>query len=89
MTVACALTSAELRARRAEVAALSARALRARDGNRLVFDPAAEPVLLELIALEAECCPFLTLALGRVGDDLVLRITGPEEAAPIIAELFA
>jgi hypothetical protein len=32
------------------------------------------------VAAEASCCPFLTLEL---------RITGPDEARPIIAELFA
>jgi hypothetical protein len=89
MTIACALTSGELRARRAHIATLAERALRSRDGDRLVFDSAAEPALRELVALEYACCPFLTLELDRVGDDLVLRITGPDEAAPIIAELFA
>ena len=89
MTIACTLTSAELRARRDRVTVLAERSLRARDGSRLVFDAAAEPALRELVALEAECCPFLTLDLRRAGDELVLTITGPDEAAPIIAELLA
>ena len=38
---------------------------------------------------EAECCPFLSLDLRRDGDALELTITGPDEAAPIIAGLFA
>jgi hypothetical protein len=88
MTLACTLTSAGLRARRAHVAALAARALRSRDGRRLVFDPAAEPALRELVALEAACCPFLTLDLRRAGDGLALTISGPDDAAPIIAELL-
>jgi hypothetical protein len=34
-------------------------------------------------------CPFLTLQLRRAGDAVELTITGPDEAAPIIAGLFA
>jgi hypothetical protein len=89
MTIACTLTSAELRARRAHLATLAERSLRSRDGHRLVFEPTAEAALRELVALEAECCPFLTLDLQRAEGELVLTITGPDEAAPIIAELFA
>jgi hypothetical protein len=89
MPIACTLTSAELRARRAQVAALAEHALRCRDGGRLVFDATAEPALRELVALEAECCPFLTLNLRRTGDALELTVTGPAEAAPIIAALLS
>jgi hypothetical protein len=89
MTIACTLTSAELRARRAHIAAIVRRSLRSREGERLVFDPAAEPALRELVALEAECCPFLTLDLRPAGDGLELTVTAPSEAAPVIAELFA
>jgi hypothetical protein len=89
MTIACTLTSAQLRARRAATASIARAALRSRQGGRLVFDPSAEPALRELVALEAKCCPFLTLELARAGDALELTITGPDEAAPIIAGLFA
>jgi hypothetical protein len=89
MTLACSLPSAELRARRAEVSAIARTWLRSRDGGRLSFAPAAEPALRELVALEAECCPFLTLDLRRAGDAVQLTVTGPAGAAPIIAELFA
>jgi hypothetical protein len=54
MDIACTLTSAQLRARRA-----------------------------------LECCPFLTLDLRRAGGHVVLTIIAPNEAAPIIADLFA
>jgi hypothetical protein len=79
MTFACTLTSAEQRARRAHIGAIAERALRSTDGDRFLFDPAAEPALRELIALEAECCPFLTFALRRAGEALELTITGGEE----------
>jgi hypothetical protein len=94
-TIACTLTSAELRARRAETAAVARRALRSRRpverGEQLAFaaDPVTEAALQALVAVEAECCSFLTLDLRRAGDALELTITGPEEAAPIVAELFA
>ena len=36
------------------------------------------------VAAESDCCPFLTMKLR-----LVLDVTGPAEAAPIVQELFA
>lgn len=89
MIIACTLTSPQLRVRRAATASLAQAALRSRDGERLVFDASAEPALRELVTLEAECCPFLTFQLRRAGDAVELTITGPDEAAPIIADLFA
>ena len=92
MIIACTLTSAELRARRAATAQMAQTALRSRSavahGERLVFAAAAESALRELVALEARCCPFLTVDLRRTRDTLELTITGPDEASPIIAALF-
>jgi hypothetical protein len=92
MTIACTLTSAQLRARRAHISALAGTALRSRvsiaHGARLTFDPSAELPLRELVTLERQCCPFLTLALRPAGDALELVVTGPDEAAPMITELF-
>jgi hypothetical protein len=42
-----------------------------------------------LIAAESQCCPFLRFDLARDDATLHLDITGPDEAQPIIAELFA
>jgi hypothetical protein len=42
-----------------------------------------------LVAAESACCPFLTLHFHAAGGRLVLEVTGPEAAAPIIEELFA
>jgi hypothetical protein len=60
-------------------------------GERLVFvdAPRIEPRLRAAIDAEAACCSFLTLTLERDGHRLLLDITGPEMARPIIAELFA
>ena len=42
-----------------------------------------------LVAAESECCPFLIFNLYATDPRLVLEVTGPEQAAPIIEELFA
>jgi hypothetical protein len=93
--IACRLTSAELRARRTQTAELAGRALRARrptaHGEVLEFspEPGAEAALAGVVAAEAECCPFLSLELRRTGESLELTITGPPDARPIVAALFA
>ena len=45
--------------------------------------------LQELVALEAECCTFLTLQLTTTADAVSLTITGPPEAQRQLAEIFA
>lgn len=93
--IACTLTAAELAVRTDDTAALARRALRSRapipDGARLTFDAGEETErrLREIIAAEAQCCAFLHMELRRAEDELVLEITGPPGAKPIIAELFA
>jgi hypothetical protein len=93
--IACTLTSAEMRSRTEDAARITSAALRSRapiaGGARLVFDArgSTEHDLRELIAAEAQCCPFLRFELERAGDDLVLDVTGPDDARPIIDELFA
>ena len=93
--IACTLSADQYGDRTRELAALAARALRSReqtaDGERLTF-AAGEETERELraaIAAEASCCAFLRMDLQRRDEGLVLDIAGPEEARPIIAELFA
>jgi MerR family transcriptional regulator, copper efflux regulator len=90
--IACILTPAAYRERTQTVERIARSGLRARlsidGGTRLTFDAGAENALRELIAAEAECCPFLRMTLTRSGDALTLEVTGPEDAQPIIAELF-
>ena len=61
------------------------------DGERLVFAPGAdtERRLRDAVVAEALCCSFLRMKLRSQDDALVLDITGPGDAKPIIAELFA
>ena len=92
--IACTLGAAEYKDRTAELAALAERALRSReqtpDGERLVFADRAdvERDLRSMIAAESSCCAFLRMDLRR-DEGLVLDIAGPQDARPIIAELFA
>jgi hypothetical protein len=93
--IACTLTPGQYHCRTAELAALAKRALRSREqtahGERLTFD-ADDEIERELgtaVAAEASCCAFLTMDLQRRDDRLVLDISGPQDARPIIAELFA
>ena len=93
--VACTLTPGEYENRTATLSDLAARALMSRTpidgGQRLTFIdiPVVERELRTAVAAEASCCGFLAMDLTRTRDALVLDITGPEHAAPVIAELFA
>lgn len=93
--VACTLTPGEYRDRTTDYAELAARALRTREpidgGQRLTFSAGdeTERELRAAVAAEASCCSFLDMQLTPAGDALVLDITGPDTAQPIIAELFA
>jgi hypothetical protein len=93
--IACTLSTRDYAARTRETHELARRALVSRepipDGARLTFEPGAdtERELREIIAAEARCCAFLRMDLRPAADALVLEVTGPAEAEPIIAELFA
>ena len=93
--IACTLSAADYAARTRDIRELARRALRSRqripEGARLTFEPGAdtERRLRELVAAEALCCPFLHMDLSAARDALTLDVTGPAEAEPIIAELFA
>jgi hypothetical protein len=93
--VACTLNGNDLGDRTAELSDLAARALTDRapihGGRRLTFvdRPAVERELRAAVVAEASCCPFLSMRLERSDGTLVLDITGPAQAQPIIAELFA
>lgn len=95
--VACTLSVSDYQRRTRELAGLADGSLRSRTpiagGQRLTFAaaPGLEARLRDAIAAEASCCAFLTMTL-RASDNqkqLVLDVTGPADAQPIIAELFA
>jgi hypothetical protein len=92
--IACSLTPGDAATRAAETTEIARAALRRREpidrGARLVFGAAdeTEARLQRIVAAERECCPFLTLDLRRAGDELLLDVTGPPDAQPIVAALF-
>lgn len=93
--IACSLTAQQYRRRVEDTGTVATDALRSRGalpgGSRLVFAnaPGVAQRLEAFVAAESACCPFLTLELRTSDDEVVLDITGPEAAQPIIAELFA
>jgi hypothetical protein len=95
LPIACTLTPDGMTARRALIDALAADGLLDRTATdtglrvRLRDTPQIERRTRELVAAEAECCAFLDFALGRENGDLVLDISGPEDARPVIEMFFA
>jgi MerR family copper efflux transcriptional regulator len=93
--IACSLTAADYRQRIADTDRVAHAALLDRQaidgGARLTFaDGEQRRAELEaLIAAESSCCPFLTMQLRRANGRLILDVTGPDAAAPIIDEMFA
>jgi hypothetical protein len=93
--IVCTLSGAEYAERTQDTSELARRALRSRepipDGARLTFEASidTERQLRGIVAAEARCCAFLRMDLRPAEDALILDITGPAEAEPIIAELFA
>ncbi len=93
-SIACSLDREAGPRRQARWLALVDRALishaRTPDGARHRYrsDPGVEAELGALVALEADCCPFLDLRVTRDDGALVLDVSGPPEARPIV-ELFA
>jgi hypothetical protein len=93
--IACSLSAAEYRRRVEDTGRVAQDALRGRHpitgGARLTFDdaPGVRARLERFVAAESRCCPFLTLDLNADDGALVLDVTSPADAAPIIEELFA
>jgi hypothetical protein len=92
--IACTLTATAITDRIALIDALAADGLRGRariDGGvrvRLRDTPEIERRTRALVAAEAACCPFLEFALARRDGDLLLDVTGPADAQPVIATFF-
>ena len=92
--IACSLTSDAARNRGREWSALIERALadraRAPGGVRLELRPlegvAAE--LTRLVAAERVCCSFMRMEVDQTESALVLTVTAPALAEPLLYELF-
>lgn len=92
--IACNLTPDGMTARLGLIDALAADALldRVRTDSglrvRLRDTPEIEQRTRELVAAESRCCAFLDFTLERDDTALVLEISGPEEARPVIDMFF-
>jgi hypothetical protein len=92
--IACSLTVSAREQRADLVARLAGEALigSARDAGSLVLRFRAtagiEQCVREWAALEAECCPFLTMSVTVTAAEVTLRIDGSPEAAGIIDDLL-
>jgi hypothetical protein len=92
---ACTLTADGMTARLALIDALAADGLLDRSPTdtglrvRLRDTPEIEQRTRELVAAESSCCAFLDFELARHDGDLVLDISGPADARPVIDMFFA
>ena len=95
LPIACTLSAADMTARAELIRALAAEGLLGRSQTatgmrvRLRDTPAIEQRTRALIAAESSCCAFLGFDLGREHGELVLDISGPEDARPVIEMFFA
>jgi hypothetical protein len=93
--IACTLSPDGMSARLALIDALAADGLLDRTPTasglrvRLRDTPDIERRTRELVAAESACCAFLDFTLGRDDGDLVLDISGPPNARPVIDLFFA
>jgi hypothetical protein len=92
--MACSLTGSAMRERFVAWAKLGQRYLRSAEshaaGVTLRYRRAAgvEQELRELVALEAECCGFLSFELEEREHEWVLGVYGPSEAVPLIQQCW-
>ena len=95
LPIACTLSPDGMTARHALIDALASDGLLDRSATdtglrvRLRDTPEIEERTRALVAAEAECCAFLDFELGREDGALVLDITGPADARPVIGAFFA
>jgi hypothetical protein len=95
LPIACTLSPDGMTARLALIGALASDGLIDRTPTEtglrvwLRDTPDIEARTRELVAAESKCCAFLDLALGRESGHLVLDVSGPEAARPVIDMFFA
>jgi len=95
LPIVCSLSEAELRERRSGLLdSIRGRTVETQplpNGYAYRFEGSAEvlTLLAQLIALEHQCCRFLTFKLIAEGrNDVVLEVTGSPDAKAIIADFF-
>ena len=92
--IACSLAADDYQVRLAEIEEVGRSGLLRKEetaeGAILTFrdSPGLEGEIGSIVAAEAACCPSLSLDLARRGNTLILRITGPDEALPVVRDLI-
>jgi hypothetical protein len=92
LPIACSLPHEQYAARSDQWNAVAAEALieagKTSSGavQRYRASDRVERELKELIRLEGECCPFLGFDLKREKDEIVLEVTGPDQASDLLAD---
>jgi hypothetical protein len=95
LPIACSLAAPDLQARLELLAAIGTSHLISRDtegDTQLLRFRRGDDVrrsLEDVIAAEARCCAFLEMVIREEGEELVLSIDAPADAAPVAAELAA
>lgn len=81
--IVCTLSPAAMAPRLAQIRTLTRKHLRSHrlDGSTLylAYDLAAAGELTEIVAMERECCAFLSFELGTHADAVSLVIEGPPQ----------
>jgi hypothetical protein len=91
--IACSLDAGSQKQRLADWSSLLRQAARSQDtGNgvryRFLASDQLESRLRALAAAEKTCCAFLDLDVVRTGDELVLTVTAPPQAADALRFMF-
>ncbi len=95
LPIACTLTPDGMNARLALIDALAADGLLDRTATdaglrvRLRDTPEIEQRTRELVAAESACCAFLDFDVRHDDGGLILEISGPADARPVIDLFFA
>jgi hypothetical protein len=93
--IACSLSATELPARLAAMADLGRDALleaRTEDRHavlRFAAGPGVRERVADIVAAESECCAFLAMQVSNTPNEVVLSITAPEGAEPVLDELVS
>lgn len=91
--IACTLEDDDFKARVEGITQLAARSL-LRSGRtplalHLTYDPQALDEVVDLVAKESTCCPFLDFKVSQDSLGVHLKITAPIKALAAVDDLFA
>jgi hypothetical protein len=90
--IACTLSAAEFRSRRAKLADLNRAALKSYRRNdlrlELFYAIEARSQVLEMVRAEQTCCTFLTFEIREEHDALRVIVEAPEHARDVAESLF-